>query len=132
MTENVYAKMAWLKRFNNVSQTAYLGALEGKRVFAVGVMGSVTIDVEDIPHLVRQLRDLTDALEKYHRDHPPVPGPPQPARTRETRRGKASGGKRCQQPSTRGMVVGSTEYTTCDTPLTEDGLCANAGKHVVL
>jgi len=119
-----YAKMTWLKRFNNVTQTTYLGSLEGNRVFAVGVMGSVTIKTEDIPHCVAQLRDMADALEKYHRDHPPRPLPPQPVRARPR-----TGGPRCQQASTRN-ATSRHAYGTCNTPLDGNGQCANASTHV--
>lgn len=81
-----YARVVWQKRLNNIGQSAYLGPADGGKVFAVGVLGSVVIDWEDMPHCVRLLRDMADAMELHYETSRPQP-PPQPARRRTTRRG---------------------------------------------
>lgn len=84
--EPQFARVTWEKRFNTVRDSAYVADLDARRVFAVSVLGSVTIDRDDVGHLVGSLRQFCDTLERFVAEQ--APPPPHPARRQPGTRGR--------------------------------------------
>jgi hypothetical protein len=81
-----FANVLWQKRFNTVGEASYVSDLTPRRVHAVCVLGSVTIDREDVGYLVGSLRAFCDSLERFVAEQPAPP--PVPARREPGPRGR--------------------------------------------
>lgn len=66
--ESQFASFTWQQRWNDSTQTAAISQ-SGSRLMFVNCMGSVEIDMDDAPCLVRQLRASADALDRTVQQH---------------------------------------------------------------